>query len=173
MRRSIVVVVVCVAAGVTAAAVVLHPHSRPGSATFAAPVVRPGPTPTPPPTPEPAAPTLTAEQIRVTAARWVTALWSRPAGRGPFDWLNQVASITSPDLVTQLRSARATLDDQLTLSATVDIDGVYPSAVDPATVTVTCVAHRRSAAGVVDHPCATTVTVQPGRDGQPTVTAVR
>ncbi|MDQ6616581.1 MAG: hypothetical protein M3083_18020, partial [Actinomycetota bacterium] len=142
-----------------------------GAAAPAAHLIAPGP-PTAPAT-QPPPPPLTADQIRSTAARWVAAMWSRPAGRGPFAWLDQVADITSPDLLAELRSARATLDDQLTLSVTVDIDGVYPSAVDPATVTVTCVAHRRVAAGVVDQPCATTVTVGAAPDGHPTVTAVQ
>jgi hypothetical protein len=84
-----------------------------------------------------------------------------------------VADITAPDLAAQLRSARPTLDDQLTVSVTVDIDGVYPSAVDPGTVTVTCVAHRAMTTGRLDQPCATTVTVRPGPGGAPTVTDVQ
>jgi hypothetical protein len=121
----------------------------------------------------PAAAHLTPDQIRSTATRWVTALWSRAPGQRPFDWLNAVADITSPDLAAELRSARATLDDQLTISATVDINAVYPSAVDPDTVTVTCVAHRRTTTGPLDQPCATTVTVAPGPGGRPMVTAVQ
>ncbi|MDQ1429171.1 MAG: hypothetical protein QOK39_2647, partial [Acidimicrobiaceae bacterium] len=93
--------------------------------------------------------------------------------QGPFEWLDQVTGITSPDLLTELRTARATAEDQLTIAVTVDIDGVYPSAVDPATVTVTCVAHRSSATGILDEPCATTVTVAAARDGHPFVTAVQ
>ena len=99
-------------------------------------------------------------------------MWTRPAGRGPFDWLAEVAAITSPNLLAELRNARVTLDDQLTVAVTVDIDGVYPDALDPDTVTVTCIAHRRTTIGAVDQPCATTVTVQPGPDGHPFVTAV-
>jgi hypothetical protein len=116
---------------------------------------------------------LTAPQIRATAARWVTALWTRAPGGGPFDWLTTVADITAPDLAAQLRNARPTLDDQLTVSVTVDIDGVYPSAADPGTVTVTCVAHRRMTTGSLDQPCATTLTVRPGPGGAPTVTDVQ
>lgn len=84
-----------------------------------------------------------------------------------------MAAITSLDLMAELRTARATLNDQLTLSQSVDIDGVYPDAINPDTVTVTCVAHLQTAAGETDQPCATTVTVAADADGQPVVTAAQ
>jgi hypothetical protein len=167
MRRSIVVIVVCAAIGATSAGLVLR-HAAPGRATPAPVYFASGPSsPT-----EPPRSILTAEQVRSVATAWVSAMWTRPAGRGPFDWLAEVATITSPDLLAELRNARVTLDDQLTVAVTVDIDGIYPDALDPDTVTVTCVAHRRSIVGAVDQPCATTVTVQPGPDDHPIVTAV-
>lgn len=175
MRRSIVVVVVCIAAGV-AAAVTLGGGTAHRVVPATGRVAPPGPTSGPGPAtvgPAGAAPRLNAAQIRATASTWVAAMWARRPGQGPFAWLDEVAAITSPDLLAELRTALPTLEDQLTIAVTVDIDGVYPSALDPGTVTVTCQTHVRTAAGVVDQACATTVTVEPGADGQPTVTEVQ
>ena len=97
-----------------------------------------------------------------------------PPGRPrAFDWLNQVASITAPGLLAQLHTALPTVADQLTVSVSVAIDGVYPSAVDPDTVTVTCDAHITTTTGPLDQPCATTVTVAAGADGEAVVTDVQ
>jgi hypothetical protein len=176
VKRSLAVIALAAVAGIATAAYMTHgPHH----------LIAADPLPPHTATPDPSGPlavavpagpvvaVLSAAQIRATATRWVTALWTRPPGQGPFDWLNAVADITAPDLAAQLRTAQPTLDAQLTLSVTVDIDGVYPSAVDPGTVTVTCVAHRRMTTGPIDQPCATTVTVRPGPGGAPTVTDVQ
>jgi hypothetical protein len=114
----------------------------------------------------------THNQIVTIARKWVAALWTRRPGDSPFAWLAAVADITTPDLLAQLRTGRPTITDQQTITTTVDIDGVYTDAVDPWTATVTCVAHRRTAMGLVDQPCATTVTITVAPDGRLTVSGV-
>jgi hypothetical protein len=111
-------------------------------------------------------------QIVAIARRWVAAVWTRRPGDSPFAWLAAVADITAPDLLAQLRTGRPTFTDEQTIATTVDIDGVYSDAVDPQTATVTCVAHRRTAIGLVDQPCATTVTISVAPDGRLTVSGV-
>ncbi|HVF74825.1 MAG TPA: hypothetical protein VM938_07235 [Acidimicrobiales bacterium] len=106
------------------------------------------------------------------ARRWVTAMWTRQPGDGPFDWLDRVAEITDPDLEAELRSARPWIGDA-TATATVEVGGVYPDAPDPATLTVTCVVHRVTAGGRHDEACVATVTVAPSPDGRLVVVAVR
>jgi len=98
-------------------------------------------------------------------------MWTRPPGAAPFAWLRGVADITSPDLLARLATARPTAADQG--SSTVTIDGTYSDALDPAVVTVTCVAHLRTAGGARDEPCATTVTVTGGPGGRLIVAAIR
>lgn len=105
--------------------------------------------------------------------RWVTAMWTRAPGDPPFAWLDGVADITAPDLDAELRTARPWLDDGEIVSSTVDVTGVYPDARDQATLTVTCIAHRFTAAGGWDEPCATTVTIASAADGRLFVVAVR
>lgn len=99
-------------------------------------------------------------------------MWTRRPGDRPFSWLDRVADITAPGLAAQLRTARPTLADARVVSATVDIVGAYPDALDPATVTVTCVAHLATTAARHDEPCATTVTVTGDEDGRLVVSAV-
>ncbi|MDP9389091.1 MAG: hypothetical protein M3Q48_14530 [Actinomycetota bacterium] len=107
------------------------------------------------------------------ARRWVAAMWTRAPGDAPFAWLDGVADITAPDLDAELRTARPWLDDGEVISSTVDVTGVYPDARDQATLTVTCIAHRVTAAGGRDEPCATTVTIALAADGRLFVVAVR
>lgn len=113
------------------------------------------------------------EALASVARRWVTAMWTRPPGEAPFAWLDRVADITAPDLDAELRTARPWLAEGDVISSTVDIAGVYPDARDPATLTVTCFAHRLTTAGVGSEPCATTVTMASAADGRLVVVAVR
>ena len=140
--------------------------------TRPAPVIASSVAPTPaPPTatgPDPASVADRGAVVEI-AGRWVEAMWTRTPGAAPFAWLRAVADITSPDLLARLGSARPTADDQQ--SSTVTIDGIYPDALDPAVVTVTCVAHIHTSRGSYDEPCATTVTVTAGADGRPVVAA--
>lgn len=106
------------------------------------------------------------------ARRWVTAMWSRQPGDGPFDWLDRVGEITDPDLEAELRSARPWAGDDVA-TATVEVGGVYPDARNPATLTVTCVVHRVTADGAHEEACVATVTVAPSTDGRLVVVAVR
>jgi hypothetical protein len=99
-------------------------------------------------------------------------MWTRQPGDQVFTWLDRVADITAPSLAAQLRTARPTLADAQVVSATVDIAGAYLDALDPSTVTVTCVAHLSTTAGHRDQPCATTVTVSPDSGGHLVVSAV-
>ena len=99
-------------------------------------------------------------------------MWTRRPGDLAFTWLDRVADITAPGLAAQLRTARPTVADTQVDSATVDIVGAYLDAFDPATVTVTCVAHFATTAGHRDQPCATTVTVRPDSEGHLLVSAV-
>jgi hypothetical protein len=112
------------------------------------------------------------EAATALAARWVDAVWTRRPGDTPFSWLERVADITAPGLVAQLRTARPTLTDAQVRSASVDVDGAYPDALDPHTITVTCVAHLVTTAGPVELPCATTVTVIADPDGRLVVSGV-
>jgi hypothetical protein len=106
------------------------------------------------------------------ARRWVGAMWTRLPGDPPFAWLDRVADITAAGLTAQLRTALPTPIDGQVVSATVDVGGVYPDAVDPNTVTVTCVAHLIAVTGRIDEPCATTVVVTPVPGGGFVVSAV-
>ena len=117
-------------------------------------------------------PDVNEADVAVLARRWVTALWTRAPGEAPFGWLDRVADITAPALLAELRSARPWRADP-TLASTAEVDGVYPDAVDPATVTVTCVAHLTTAAGRSALPCAVTVTVARSADGRLVVAALR
>ena len=99
-------------------------------------------------------------------------MWTRQAGDSAFAWLERVADITAPGLAAQLRTALTRPTDRSVVSATVDVDGVYPDAVDHDTLTVTCVAHVTTLSGTNDEPCATTVTVTPGPGGRLLVSAV-
>lgn len=109
--------------------------------------------------------------VREVARRWVEGMWTRPPGAAPFAWLRGVAAITSPDLLARLATARPAAQDQGL--STVTIDGTYSDALDPAVVTVTCVAHLLSPGGAHDEPCASTVTVAGGPGGRLIVAAVR
>jgi len=182
MRRPLAALAICAAAGVASAAYLTKTPGRVVPPIAVAASTLPAAATAPPPPVAPAAPSPlaalpaavpTAAQVRATATAWVTAMWTRRPGQGPFDWLAQVAPITDPGLLAQLHTALPTAADQQTLSVTVVIDGVYPSAVDPATVTVTCDAHIVTTGGDVDQPCATTVTVAENADGQPVVTQVQ
>jgi hypothetical protein len=106
------------------------------------------------------------------AERWVDAMWTRRPGDLAFAWLDRVADITAPSLAAQLRTARPTLADARVVSASVDIAGAYLDPLDPARVTVTCVAYLATTAGRSDQPCATTVTVSPDAGGHLVVSAV-
>lgn len=99
-------------------------------------------------------------------------MWTRRTGDLAFAWLDRVADITAPSLAAELRTARPTLTDAQLVSASVDIAGAYPDALDPAKATVTCVAHLATTAGRRDQPCATTVTVSPDSGGHLVVSAV-
>ena len=99
-------------------------------------------------------------------------MWTRAPGQGPFVWLTRVADITTPGLAAQLRTALPTPEDARVVSSGVEIDGAYPDALDPDTVTVTCVAHLVTTTGPLPEPCATTVTLTPGPDGSLVVAAV-
>ncbi|MDP9387042.1 MAG: hypothetical protein M3Q48_03750 [Actinomycetota bacterium] len=107
------------------------------------------------------------------ARRWVTAMWTRPPADAAFAWLDRVADITAPDLDAELRTARPWLAEGDVISSTVEVAGVYPDARDPATLTVTCVAHRLTTASVRSESCATTVTLASAADGRLVVVAVR
>ncbi len=86
----------------------------------------------------------------------------------------RLPSVLGPTAIdAELRSARATLNDQAVTSATVDVSGVYPDALDQFTLTVVCVAHRATVNRRPDEPCATTVTIAPTPDGRLVVVAVR
>jgi hypothetical protein len=116
---------------------------------------------------------LNHEDIAAVAARWVGTMWSRLANEMPFGWLDRVADITSDDLEAGLRSARPWSSDAEVLSASVEVVGVHPEAHDRRTVTVVCVVHRRTASGVENLPCTTTVTLAIAQDGRLAVVAVR
>jgi len=155
-----------------------HPHAPPVPGRAGPPSGRAGPElPTPEvdlwssPALAPSFPTAGAGSSEV-AQRWVAAMWTRASGEGPFGWLAQVADITSPGLAAQLRTALPTQEDARLLSSSVEIDGVYPDALDPYTVTVTCVAHLITTTGPLPAPCATTVTLTPGPLGNLVVAAV-
>lgn len=107
------------------------------------------------------------------ARRWVKAMWTRPPGDPAMAWLDRVADITAADLDAELRTARPWLDHGDVISSTADIVGVYPDALDRATLTVTCVAHHLTPVGWRDAQCATTVTVAPAAGGRLVVVAVR
>jgi hypothetical protein len=99
-------------------------------------------------------------------------MWTRRPGDLAFAWLDRVADITAPSLAAGLRTARQTLADAQVVSASVDIAGAYLDALNPAKVTVTCVAHLATTAGRRDQACATTVTVAPDAGGRLVVSAV-
>ena len=106
------------------------------------------------------------------ARRWVAAMWTRQPGDPPFAWLERVANITTPGLAAHLHVAIPTPDDAQVVSSGVQIDGVYPDALDPNTLTVTCVAHLITTTGPLDEPCAITLTLTRGPEGRLLVAAV-
>jgi hypothetical protein len=99
-------------------------------------------------------------------------MWTRQPGDPPYRWLDRVADITDPGLAAELRTARTTVDDAQTLSATVEVDGAYPDALNPSTITVTCLAHLATTTGRRDQACASTVTVTATPGGRLVVSAV-
>jgi len=99
-------------------------------------------------------------------------MWTRAPGDSPFAWLDRVADITTAALVARLREARPTPEDARIVASGVEIDGAYPDARDPDTITVTCVAHLITTSGRRDQPCATTVTLTPGPGGTLLVSGV-
>jgi hypothetical protein len=93
------------------------------------------------------------------------ARFTREPGDGPFVWLSSVAPLTDPGLLGRLRDGRPTLEDEQLVASRVEIDGVYTSALDPETVTVTCTLERSTRAATSTAPCAVTLRVQPRPDG--------
>ncbi len=138
-----------------------HP-SRRGASLLTEPlrVAVPPPSSTPP---EPSHPT--ASEVATVARAWVMARFTRGSGDGPFAWLSSVAPLTDPAFLTRLRDGRPTLEDEDILASRVEIDGVYASAVDPETVTVTCTVEQSTRRATSSVPCAVTLRVEAEPDG--------
>jgi hypothetical protein len=98
-------------------------------------------------------------------------MWTHRPGDTPLSWLDPVVDLTAPELIAELRTARPTVTDAAVASTSVEIDGAYPDALDPATITVTGVAHLLTTAGPVVEPFATTVTVTTDHGGSLVVSA--
>jgi hypothetical protein len=98
-------------------------------------------------------------------------MWTHHPGDTPLSWLDRVGDLTAPELIAELRTARPTVTDAAVASTSVELDGAYPDALDPATITVTGVAHLLTTAGPVVEPFATTVTVTTEHGGRLVVSA--